>query len=204
MTVTTTTRPYTGMRISVAEFLELELPEPDDKRKMELDDGVLYIMPRPRPDHQFVRRRFGHHFDSYLDSFADPPGEVHDDVVLALPSELPRLFVPDLAIILRNGRAAVGNRMLEGVPDIVIEVLSTDRNRDLVRKRRVYAEAGIPEYWICDRRDDTVRQLELQDGKYVERARLTIGDTLTTPLLPGLLIPLADVFRHRSRPASND
>ena len=204
MTTPTKPKPRSGVRISVAEFLELELPEPDDKRKMELDDGVLYIMPRPRPDHQFVQRRFGHHFDNYFDSFADPPGEVHHDVVFALPAELPRLFVPDLAIILRSGRATVGSRMLEGVPDIVIEVLSTDRNRDLVRKRQVYAEAGIPEYWICDRGDDTVRQLELQDSRYVERARLTIGDTLTTPLLPGLAIPLADVFRHRSRPPSND
>ena len=199
--MTTPTKPHTGMRVSVAEFLELELPEPDDKLKMELDDGVLYIMPRPRPDHQFVRRRFGNHFDNYFDSFDVPPGEVHDDVVLALPSELPRLFVPDLAIILRSGRAAVGCRMMESVPDIVIEVLSTDRNRDLVRKRQVYAEAGIPEYWICDRRNNTVRQLELRDGQYVERAVLTADDTLTTPLLPGLAIPLADVFRHRSRPA---
>ena len=94
----------------------------------------------------------------------------------------------------------MGDRMVEGVPDIVIEVLSTDRNRDLVRKRQVYAEAGIPEYWICDRRNDTVRQLELRDGRYVERAVLTAGDTLTTPLLPGLAIPLADVFR---RPGQN-
>ena len=199
--MTTPTKPRTGMRVSVAEFLELALPEPDDKLKMELDDGILYIMPRPRPDHQFVRRRFGHHFDNYFDSFADPPGEVHDDVVLALPSELPRLFVPDLAIIMRSGRAAVGNRMMEGVPDIVLEVLSTDHSRDPPRKRQAYAEAGIPEYWICDRRDDTVLQLELRDGQYVERAVLTAEATLTTPLLPGLAIPLADVFRHRSRPA---
>ena len=30
--------------------------------------------------------------------------------------------------------------------------------------------------------------------------RLTADDTLTTPLLPGLAIPLADVFRHHRRP----
>ena len=202
--MTTPTKPRTGMRVSVAEFLELELPEPDDKRKMELDDGVLYIMPRPRPDHQFVQRRFGHHFDIYFDNFAEPPAEVHHDVVLALPSELPRLFIPDLAIILHGRGAIVGDRMVEGVPDIVIEVLSTDRNRDLVRKRQVYAEAGIPEYWICDRRNDTVRQLELRDGRYVERSVFTADDILATPLLPGLAIPLDDVFHHRSRPARNE
>ena len=90
--------------------------------------------------------------------------------------------------------------IVDGVPDIVVEILSTNRNRDLVHKRRVYAEAGIPEYWILDQANLSARQLDLRDGKYVERAVLTIDDTLTTPLLPGLAIPLADVFR---RPGQN-
>ena len=71
----------------------------------------------------------------------------------------------------------------------------------MVRKRQVYAEVGVTEYWIFDPRQDTATMLELRDGKYVERAVLTAADTLTTPLLPGLAIPLADVFRHRRRPA---
>ncbi len=197
--MTTPTKPCTGQRVSVAEFLELDLPEPDDKRKMELDDGVLYIMPRPRPRHQSVQGTLYYHFETHFRGFDEPPGEAYLDVNVALPSELPRLFAPDLSIILRGGKAIVGDRMLEGVPDIVVEILSTDRNRDLVRKRQVYAEAGIPEYWLLDQRDQTARQLELRDGQYVERAILTIDDTLTTPLLPGLAIPLADVFRSGAR-----
>ena len=69
-----------------------------------------------------------------------------------------------------------------------------------MRKRRIYAEAGVLEYWPVDPRNDTVTQLELRDGQYVERAVLGADDTLTTPLLPGLSIPLAAVFRHRQRP----
>ena len=61
--MTTPTKPCTGQRVSVAEFLELDLPEPDDKRKMELDDGVLYIMPRPRPRHQSVQGTLYYHFE---------------------------------------------------------------------------------------------------------------------------------------------
>ena len=60
-------------------------------------------------------------------------------------------------------------------------------------------EAGIPEYWIFDELDQTARQLELRDGRYAERAILTTDDALTTPLLPGLAIPLADVFRSGAR-----
>jgi Uma2 family endonuclease len=93
--------------------------------------------------------------------------------------------------------------MIEGAPDIVVEILSSDRNRDLVRKRQLYAEAGVPEYWIFDAINDTATLLELRNGEYVERAVLTADDTLTTPLLLGLAIPLADVFRHRRRPADD-
>ncbi len=195
----TPTKIHSGMRVSAAEFLELDLPEPDDKRKMELDDGVLYIMPRPRPRHQSAQGTLIRHFGNYVENFDEPPAEIYHDVVVALPSALPRLFVPDLTIILRDSTAVVGDRMVEGTPDIVIEILSTNRSRDLVRKRQVYAEAGIPEYWLLDQRDQTARQLELLDGRYAERATLTRDDTLTTPLLPGLAIPLADVFRQRGR-----
>ena len=199
--MTTTIKPRTGMRFSVAEFLELELPEPDDKRKMELDDGVLYIMPRPRIAHQRTQGKLIQHFFNFQDSFEEPPCDVHLDVIVALPSELPRLFAPDLSVILLGNDAVVSERMIEGAPDIVVEILSSDRNRDLVRKRQVYAEAGIPEYWIFDERNETATLLDLRDGQYVERTRLTAEDTLTTPLLPGLEIPLADVFQHRSQPA---
>ena len=199
--MTTTIEPRTGMQFSVAEFLELDLPEPDDKRKMELDDEILYIMPRPRIAHQRTQGRLLYHFYLFQDSFEEPPCDVHLDVIVALPSELPRLFAPDLSVILRGNDVAISDRMIEGAPDIAVEVLSSDRNRDLVRKRQVYAEAGIPEYWIFDERNETATLLDLRNGQYVERAHLTTEDTLSTPLLPGLEIPLADVFRHRTQPA---
>ena len=92
--------------------------------------------------------------------------------------------------------------MVGGAPNIVVEILSSDRRRDLVRKRRLYAEAGVSEYWVVDPTKDTVTVLELRGADYVERAVLSADNTLTTPLLPGLAIPLADLFHHRRRPAT--
>ena len=49
-----TLKPRTGTRLSIEEFLELELPDtfimprPRTSGRMELDEGELYIMPRPR------------------------------------------------------------------------------------------------------------------------------------------------------------
>jgi Uma2 family endonuclease len=45
--------------------------------------------------------------------------------------------------------------------DLVIEVLSKDRDRDLQMKRLEYAQAGIPEYWIGDPRDQRITVLRL-------------------------------------------
>ena len=194
-----TLKPRAGIRLSVEEFLEL--PDTYDKRKMELDEGELYITPRPRTGHQFLQGDLIWYFQGYLRTFDDPPAEVLHDVIVVFSLESRTLYSPDLAVILRGSRAVVTDRTVEGPPDIVIEILSSDRRRDLVRKRQVYGEAGVPEYWIFDPRQDTVTLLELRDGQYVERAVLTGDDTLTTPLLPGLAIPLADVFRHRHRPA---
>lgn len=192
-------KPRNGIRLSVEEFLEI--PETFDKRKMELDEGELYILPRPRTGHQFLKSRMSLHAEIYLDGFDDPPAQVFHDVIVALSLESRILYSPDLVIILRGGRATVTDRLVEGVPDIVVEILSSDRNRDLVRKRQVYAEAGVLEYWILDPRQDTATLLELRDGEFFERAVLGATDTATTPLLPGLSIPLTDVFRHPRRPS---
>lgn len=190
-----------GTRMSIAEFLDL--PDTEEKQKMELDDGELYIMPRPRPVHQFILMRLYMCIANYIDGFAAPPAQVHADMVTILSPSSRRVLVPDLAVLLAGRPYRMVRGYFEVIPDIVVEVLSTDRRRDLVRKRQLYAEAGVREYWIVDPRDDTVTLPELRDGEYAERALLTVTDTLTTPLLPGLAIPLNDVFRHRQRPADD-
>ena len=168
---------------------------------MELDEGALYIMAKPRLVHQFFQARLSMYLETYLDAFAEPPGYVFTDVIVALSLERRILLAPDLTIVLRGNAAVASELMVEGAPDIVIEILSSDRRRDLVRKRMLYAAAGVPEYWIFDPVNDDALLLELRDGEYVQRARLDAGGTVTTPRLPGLSIPLADVFRHRRRPA---
>ena len=194
--MTTTSKLRTGMRMSLVDFLALG----ETDGKWELDDGVLYIMASGSPDHQFLMLQFCRHLDDYLDAFDQTPAQFYHAMTTVLSKELQRAPKPDIVIILNKNRGIVGRKWVEGIPDIVVEFLSTDRNRDLVGKRQIYAEAGVLEYWPIDPRNDTVTQLELRDGAYAERSVLGIGDVLTTPLLPGLSIPLADIFQHRRRP----
>ena len=190
-----TLKPRAGLQLTIEEFLEL--PDTYDRRKMELDEGELYILPRPRKVHQDSQFQLRWHIENYLREFEQPPADVSHDFLVALSLEERILYAPDLSIVLRGRESIIGERMIEGAPDIVAEILSSDRNRDLVRKRQLYADAGIPEYWIFDSPNETATLLELRGTEYVERAVLGPSDTLTTPLLPGLEIPLDDIFRDR-------
>ena len=194
----TTSKPKlrTGSRMSLDEFLALG--ETDER--LELFDGVLYLMSTPTKDHQFLMFSVRLRFETHLDEFDIPPYEVHHDITTILSEELQRAVEPDLVVILAGRDDIGGIRHVEGVPDIVVEILSSDRNHDLVFKRQIYSQAGVLEYWIFDPVNDTVLPLELQNGEYADRPLLTAADTLTTPLLPGLSIPLADLFNHRQRP----
>ena len=198
MTATCPQTEYrTGDRMTIDEFLAIG----ETDGKWELDDGVLYIAGSGSKDHQFLMRWFCRHIEDHLLASTPPAGRLHDAITTILSRSLHRAAEPDIVVILA-GRSDVGGiAHVEGVPDIVVEILFTDRGRDLVRKREMYADSGVREYWIVDPRDDTVTALELRDGGYIERAALGADDMLTTPLLPGLAIPLGSIFRDPYRPA---
>ena len=198
--MTTTAKLRTGTRMSLDDFLALG----ETDGKWELDDGVLYIMASASADHQFLQRWFCRPIEDYFLEFAQPPAQLFHDMTTILSRELQRAPEPDILIILNERRDIVERSWIAGVPDIVVEIFSTVRNCDLVRKRQIYAEAGVLEYWLMDPRTDTVTLLELRGGEYLERAVLGVGDVLTTPLLPGLEIPLADIFQHPLRPARDE
>ena len=85
--------------------------------------------------------------------------------------------------------------------DLVAEVVSPDRPaRDLVEKRVDYAEAGIPEYWIVDPRDETVTILTLAAGAFVEHGVFTRGDTGTSATFDDLSLDVDALFDAAETP----
>ena len=191
--MTTTPEITTGVRMSLAEFLDL----PRQEQRCELVDGVVYMAAFPIPDHQFLAMVLsGYIFQQIMETGLGIVYQVAGVVV----SDTSALG-PDIVVV-RSGRVGIiGPTVIDGgPPDIVVEVLSSNRHVDLVRKRQLYAAAGIPEYWILDGDADALIQLELgDDGTYRERAILTSTDTLTTPLFPEFSLPLAWLFEHQAR-----
>ena len=190
--MTTTPEIRTGTRMTLAEFLDL----PEMEQRCELLDGVVIVAAFPIPDHQILTAALV----AFLwHQIAEPGlGIVMHEAGLALWVD--SALGPDITVIRAERAAIIGATTVNGAPDIVIEVLSSNRSSDLVRKRQLYGAAGIPEYWILDGASDALTQLELgDDGRYRERAVLTAADTLTTPLFPEFSLPLARLFEHPAR-----
>ena len=65
-------------------------------------------------------------------------------------------------------------------PLLVVELLSPSTSRrDLLGKKSLYAEAGVPQYWIVDPDEPALSVLTLVDGSYVETARIRGREALT-------------------------
>jgi Uma2 family endonuclease len=113
-----------------------------------------------------------------------------------LPNQ-PVPFQPDILFI-RTERYDIIKRKIEGVPDLVVEIVSpSSASYDRYDKFRVYQEAGVPEYWILDYSLRTVEVFVLEEGEYVLLGKWSMGDTATSRVLTGFQIPVAQIFRQR-------
>ena len=182
-----------GARMTLDDFIAL-LPETE--QRCELHAGVLYLMPEASVDHQFLTQLLWKYlFDGLT---ASGIAYAYTPVNLVLSDDT--YVAPDVIVVRAGREGIIGPVRIYGAPDIVVEVLSSDRERDLVTKRRQYQAAGIAEYWILDGDANTVTVLALgSDGGYRERAVLTAADTLDTPLFPQFRLPLAQLFEHPAR-----
>ncbi len=79
----------------------------------------------------------------------------------------PDEFSPDVMVCERQDDAV----RFTGVPQVIVEVLSSRPAYDLVRKSAKYAAAGLPRYWVVDPAEPSITAFELRDGDWVEVAR---------------------------------
>jgi Uma2 family endonuclease len=169
---------------------------PDDGMRHELIDGEHYLTPSPNRKHQKVSGNLHLLIASWLEEH--PIGQIYYapfDVVFSKFD----VVEPDL-LYMSNERASevLTQANVQGAPEIVIEIGSPGtRKRDETIKRRLYERTGVSEYWIVDPELDVVRVYR-RGGDEFDRPlelRTESGDVLTTPLLPGLDLPLARIFR---------
>jgi Uma2 family endonuclease len=110
---------------------------------------------------------------------------------------------PDIMVVLAVHRDRIGRLWLDGPADFVIEFISRhSAQEDLVRKRREFEAAGVPEYVAIDVRDDRdgVTFLRLGQNATFEDVAPDSRGRFHSTILPGFWIDPA-WFRQDPMPA---
>jgi Uma2 family endonuclease len=102
---------------------------------------------------------------------------------------------PDLAVVTREEEEQAEDHPRTAL--LVVEVAVDSLRVDRLIKGRVYARAGIPEYWVVDVASRVVEVYTAPDaaeGRYDTLRTLGVDETLTASALPGLALPVVELF----------
>ena len=125
-------------------------------------DGALVVSPSPTLLHQTICRRLANLLEAHL-----PPGYQAAEGWAWKPGR--DEFVPDVLVFATTSETI----RLTAIPELAVEVLSTDRAADLVRKFAKYAGAGLVRYWVIDPEGPELIVYQLSESKvYVETQRI--------------------------------
>lgn len=169
------------------------LPE-NEFQRLELIDGELLGSPAPIPLHQILTSTLVYLLNTLM---------IRRQLGLVLPAPISvrlspsDVVQPDIVFVRRERLHIIGPTVVDGAPDLVVEILSkSTRRRDLTTKKALNGRYGVPEYWIIDPEARVVSVFVLVDGKY--RPVPIIDGVIRSTVFPDCAVSLADLFDLQS------
>ncbi len=100
------------------------------------------------------------------------------------------VLIPDLSLLIKSDPTRFGReQVLSCIPDIAVEIVSSDPAIRLMEKIALYRESGVAETWVLYPRLGTLAIYSQTAVRELRRA-----ETLTSTLLPGFALPLPELF----------
>ena len=167
------------------DYLKLE-----DNQDYEVIGGRLILVPKPMPYHQEIVGRLITELNIFLRQSSI--GKVYSDVDVVFRDQV---VSPDLIFISKDRLSIVAETNIQGPPDLAVEVLSPSTQKyDRKQKSQLYHTSGVKEYWIIDPALQLVEVFISGENEWNRSGVYDETDLLTSPLLPGLLIELKNIF----------
>ena len=155
--------------------------------------GELIMSPSPNLFHQEIIANIDRTLGVFIHK--NKPGKL-----IMAPMDLrlsdQDVYQPDLTFIRTENVAQLNPRgRLTVIPDLVIEILSpSTAYYDFTRKKAMYCECGIEEYWIVDPEVETI-EIMVKDGMYYRTESLLRKPAmLHSAMFPGFSMKMEEVF----------
>jgi len=161
------------------------------EEKIELVDGVIFEMtPQSSRHASGVRLTELALQPLYREGF-----DVRTQLPLALGLDAEP--EPDVAVVPGHARDYIAAHPTTAV--LIVEVADSSLLHDRKRKARLYARAGIPEYWLLNLVDWCLEVFrDPKAGSYATRTILREGDSVAPRTRPEAEIPVADLLPRPS------
>ncbi len=165
---------------------------PDDGWRYEVIRGELKMSPAPKPRHQLVSLNLALAMVNFVKQ--GKLGQVLTAPVDVRLGELADPVQPDILFIRQERLSIIQEGWIEGAPDLIVEILSPGNWLDDRRiKYRVYAQAGVTEYWIVDPDRREIEVFVLRRGDYMLLGRFSSGETAFSEVLAGFKVEVDQV-----------
>ena len=167
------------------------LKTPDDER-YELIGGELLMTPSPVPRHQRISRKIEFQLEEFVTE--NDLGEVfYTPCDVHLDNE--NVVQPDILFISKDRLNIIGEKNIEGAPDLAIEILSEiTAYRDLIQKKKLYSRFGVKEFWIVIPGEESIEVYILKDNTFLLYRTYSKNEILESPYLKGFKIELKRIF----------
>ena len=164
---------------------------PDDGRRYELHQGELSVTPAPGTRHQRAIIALGSRLYEHVR--ARGLGEVFVAPTDCILSNV-TVVQPDILYVATDRLSIISERGIEGAPTLVVEVLSpSTAHLDRGRKMKLYAEHGVPYYWIVDPESRSMEAYTLTGAAYALAGRVT-GEPAALPPFSDLTVDPASLW----------
>lgn len=162
-----------------------------DSKHLELINGKIFDLAPISPGHSGAQTRTLVALVKALGAVAE---RLEADVRGPVTLHLDRFNAPepDAAVV----RRATDAFYRGGDALLVVEVAQTSQRRDLGPKMRLYAEAGVPEYWVVDAKARRLHVFKTpNDSRYVDGPTvLAEGDRIAPGFAPNAFVNISDLF----------
>ncbi len=155
----------TGDHLTRAEFERRYKLHPEIK-KAELIEGVVYVASPVHVPHGEPHLYVGGWVTYYLAATPGLRAVDNTSIILNQKNE----YQPDISVWIDEafgGQSRVGaNQMLEGAPELAIEIAASSASIDLKTKKKVYQRHNVREYIVLLAHEREIRWFILQEGEY--------------------------------------
>ena len=173
-----------------ADYLRL----PDDGKRYEIIEGVLYVANAPSIEHQFTVSEILFQLKLFVRDKA--LGQVYTAPIEVHLSENTKPVQPDVLFMRTDRQPPLGAQFFEGAPDLIVEVISPSSIRlDRHVKFDIYERSGVAEYWLADPKARLVEVYTLSNGEYALLGQYTGDEMIQSKVLAGLQIKTSTLFQ---------